>query len=87
MIYIRAEYNYDNKTMEYLLRQYDETYFPKEIENAGKYRYIERNQIMINKSEYCIFYYKEDYSILNKSGTKLALEYAKRSKKNIVIIN
>ena len=94
-IYVRAEYNYNDSVVSYLLEQYEETYFPKEIENAGKYSYVERNQIMINKSDYCIFYYNKDYQPTMKrrlkkglnyqsnSGTKLAFNYATKQKKNI----
>lgn len=65
---------------------------------SGKAGYVERNQAMINDSDYCIFYYNEDYlpeerkrSKRNvsyyqpKSGTALAYAYAKRKKK--VLIN
>ena len=55
-IYVRAEYNYDDNTMVYLLKDYEQTYFPKQIVKAGKYSYVERNLIMINQSEYCVFY-------------------------------
>ncbi|MBQ7880582.1 MAG: hypothetical protein IJ358_01905 [Clostridia bacterium] len=99
-IYVRAEFqNIDKSYEEYLLKSYDETFFPKQIQNAGKFSYVERNQIMIDKSDYCVFYYKENYipptkkankrGLFNKcnSGTKLALDYAKQKKKEIVIIN
>ena len=76
--------------------------FEKEVEHktkytAGKASYVERNRAIIDDSDYCIFYYDENYmsklrqyskdSIYYqpKSGTKLAYEYAKR--KNKVIIN
>ncbi len=65
---------------------------------AGKASYIERNQAMIDNSNYCIFYYNSEYkpSIRKlskkdmgyyqpKSGTALAYKYAKKKKK--VIIN
>ena len=65
---------------------------------AGKASYIERNQAMINDSDYCVFYYNENYQpqmrkrsrrsigyYQPKSGTKLAYYYAKR--KNKVWIN
>ncbi|MBQ8443844.1 MAG: hypothetical protein IJX25_00625 [Clostridia bacterium] len=54
---------------------------------------------MIDDSEYCLFYYDEDYqpekrksskrSVLYyqpKSGTRLAYEYAKRKKKKVINI-
>ena len=61
-IYIRAEYEYispEYKT--YLLKEYDDTYFPDKISGAGKASYVELNQIMIDQSDYCIFYYDKNY--------------------------
>jgi len=66
-IYVRAEYkNIDKKYEDYLLQDYDETFFPHKIENAGRFAYVERNQIMIDKSDYCVFYYKDNYLPQNK---------------------
>lgn len=61
--------------------------------NAGKASYIERNQAMIDDSDYCLFYFNENYSphCSARSGTKIAYDYAlKKAKKEpqkIVIIN
>ena len=68
------------------------------MEKAGKASYVERNQEMINKSDYCIVYYDENYlpprrknsrrdltDYQPKSGTAVAYDYA--MKKNRVIIN
>ena len=63
--------------------------YEKEIEFktkylAGKASYIERNQAMIDDSDFCVFYYNESYIPTNKtnSGTKIAYKYAlKRNKK------
>ena len=49
---------------------------------AGKASYIERNQAMIDDSDYCVFCYDE-CSCLKNSGTKRAYEYAVRKKKVI----
>lgn len=87
-IYVRAEYNYDDNTMDYLLKDYEQTYFPKQIVKAGKYSYVERNLIMINQSEYCVFYYDKYYRVSNKSGTNIAFNYAtKLNKKVFNILN
>lgn len=64
---------------------------------AGKAGYVERNQAMIDDSDFCIFYYDENYQpkprksskqgfnyYVPKSGTKLAYDYAKRKKKQII---
>ena len=80
----------------YLLEGYEETFYPKECKNAGKISYVRRNQAMIDKSDYCIFYYNENYlpprrkktnaDLLDyqpKSGTALAYHYAEQKKKII----
>ena len=64
---------------------------------SGKAQYVERNQAMINDSDFCVFYYNEEYkpplrkqshnslsTYHPKSGTKLAYEYAKQKKKEII---
>ena len=64
---------------------------------SGKAQYVERNQAMIDNSDFCIFYYNEEYkpplrkhsrnalsTYQPKSGTKLAYEYALRKKKEII---
>lgn len=63
---------------------------------SGKASYIERNKAMIDDSDYCLFYYDENYlPPLKKqikqsfchyqpnSGTSLAYKYAKLKKKTI----
>lgn len=60
-IYVRAEYPYiDDEYRNYLLKDYEDTYFPEKIIRAGKASYIERNYAMIEKSKYCIVYYDEN---------------------------
>lgn len=97
-VYVRAEYQYIDKSYEqYLLTYFDETYFPSKIMKAGKSSYVERNYEMIDNSTYCIFYYNENYVPTKRplkneklilpsrnSGTKIAYEYAKRKKKEII---
>ena len=74
----------------------------EEVEHKTKYTsgragYVERNQAMINDSDYCIFYYDENYQpemrkyskrsigyYQPKSGTALAHAYAKQKKKIII---
>lgn len=66
---------------------------------AGRASYIERNYAMINDSDYCVFYFDENYmpdmrkySKRNalyyqpKSGTFLAYNFAKQKKKSIINI-
>jgi len=79
----------------YILENYEDTYMPERIENAGVARYVERNQEMINASDFCVFYYNEEYkpplrkqsrrelsTYQPKSGTKRAYEYAIRKSKD-----
>ena len=82
-VYVRAEYPFINKDYEdYLLEEYEYTYFPEKILGAGRAVYVERNIEIINNSEYCIFYYNVQRT-LEKSGTKKAYDYA--TKKGIKI--
>lgn len=96
-VYVRSCYQFIDEPYEkYLLKSYDETYFPAKIKTAGKYSYVERNFEMIDKSTYCIFYYNTNYcppekvkqdtlqSKMRNSGTKLAYEYAVKKKKIII---
>ncbi len=97
-IYARAEFPYINKEYEeYLLKSYEETYFPQKAINAGKAVYIKRNIEIIDKSDICIIYYNKDYmpplrkaskrNLLEyqpKSGTKTAYEYALKKEKIII---
>ncbi len=93
-IYIRAEYpEISDDYRYYLLKSYDKTYFPEELKSAGKSIYIQRNYIMIEKSDICVTYCKDDYKPIiknyksgqiksKKSGTKIAYDYAdKKTKK------
>lgn len=98
-IYVRSSFQYiDQFYEEYLRRFYEETYFPKRLEKAGKASYVERNYEMIDNATHCIFYYNENYNpsarkkgkegmILRpsgNSGTKIAYAYALRKKKEII---
>ncbi len=98
-VYVRsANQHIDKSYEEYLLQLYEETYFPYQLENAGKCSYIERNYEMIDNSTYCVFYYNEHYTpplkrpskydtllhAKRKSGTKIAYEYATKKGKKII---
>ena len=74
----------------------------REIEHKTKYTsgraaYVERNQALIDMSDFCIFYYDKDYlppmrradkrawsTYQPKSGTALAYKYAQQKKKHII---
>ena len=87
-VYVRAEFPQINESYKvYLLENYEDTYYPEKAEGAGKAVYVERNCTIINESHFCIVYCKEDYSPTNrKSGTKLALNYAIKKNKEIIIL-
>lgn len=86
-VYVRAEFPYISDIYKsYLLTLYDDTYYPEKIKDAGRAVYVRRNFEMIDKSRFCIVYYKESYTHTNrKSGTKIALEYAIEAGKDIII--
>ncbi len=97
-VYVRAEYSEISEDYKnYLLEFYEDTYFPEKIVGAGKCSYVERNYIMIDKSNFCIVYYNPEYKppmrknsnrdlfeYQPKSGTHIAYEYAKKKGVNII---
>ena len=98
-VYVRSGYQHIDKSYEkYLLKYYEETYFPFKLEGAGRYSYVERNYEMINNSTYCVFYYNKNYipplkqeykqdktpQRRRNSGTKIAYDYALKKKKCII---
>ena len=55
-VYVRSQYPYIDKLYkDYLLESYDDTILPNRVEKAGKASYVERNQEMINASDFCVF--------------------------------
>ena len=80
-VYVRSSFaDVDESYLKYLLEFYEETYFPEKIRKAGKASYVERNQEMIDKSDYCICYYDENYKPpLRKRGKKDASGYQPKS--------
>ena len=84
-------------------KDYDGAMMSDRLWSAGKASYVERNQDMIDASDYCVFYYNPQYlppkrkyskrdvcEYQPKSGTALAYEYAwnrKRAQKLVCIIN
>ena len=97
-VYVRASYPFiDESYKRYLLGYYDETYIPDQVIYAGKAAYVERNKYLIDKADVCIFYFNENYqppltlskvkqknSYQQKSGTKIAYDYAVQKKKAII---
>ncbi|MBR5514900.1 MAG: hypothetical protein IKU52_01705 [Clostridia bacterium] len=88
-IYVRAEFPIINESYTaYLLKSYDETYYPKKLHGTGRAAYVERNYEKINKSKYCIIYYNEQNVLAGfKSGTKIALDYAIKKGRNIILLD
>ena len=73
----------------------DEFYFKNKF-TAGRASYVERNQAMIDDSDFCVFYYNQTYKpnkrkyskrsncyYQPKSGTAIAYAYAVKKKKNV----
>lgn len=87
-VYVRAEFPYiDEEYKSYLLKSYEDTYYPEQIIGSGKAVYLKRNQEMINKSFYCIFYFNEEcFPKKRRSGTKAALDYALKNGKEIFTV-
>ena len=85
-IYVRAEFPYINDDyLTYLLKYYDDTYYPEKLHGAGRAAYVERNYEMINNSKYCIVYYDEQNApTTRKSGTKIALDYAIKKGREVI---
>ena len=85
-VYVRAEYPYISEHYKnYLLENYEDTYYPEHIIGSGRAIYIERNYEMINKSHFCVVYYDEQKApTTRKSGTKIALTYAIKQNKTII---
>ncbi|MBR4911065.1 MAG: DUF1273 family protein [Clostridia bacterium] len=85
-VYVRAEYSIiDDGYKGYILKNYEETFYPEKIGGAGKAVYLRRNREMIDRSKYCVFYYDEKKEYANrKSGTKAALRHARKKKRNII---
>ena len=75
-IYVRAEFPIINDDyLAYLLKSYDDTYYPQKLIGAGRAVYVERNREMIDNSRFCIVYYDNaNAPAARKSGTKIALE-------------
>ncbi|MBQ8869557.1 MAG: DUF1273 family protein [Oscillospiraceae bacterium] len=84
-VYVRAEYPFiSDDYKEYLLKNYEYTYYPEKLLGATKSVYVKRNYEMIDNSHFCIVYYEErNLPTTRKSGTKVALEYALKHNKTI----
>ena len=88
-VYVRAEYPHISEQYKnYLLESYEDTYYPEKIMNSGRAAYVERNYEMIDNSQFCIVYYNEqDAPTSRKSGTGIALDYAIKQCKKIIMVS
>ena len=91
-VYVRAKERYlTEERKKELLKIYDDTIMPPDVEKTGRALYVKRNQAMIDASAYCMSYYNSAYQPSSKkSGTEIAFDYArqrKRTGKDITIIN
>ena len=87
-VYVRAEYQYiDEEYKNFILQDYEYTYYPEKILNSGRATYVERNYEMIDNSHYCIVYYDQPNApTTRKSGTKIAFDYAVKKGKQIFLL-
>lgn len=86
-VYVRAEHPViGDDYKKYLLKKYEDTYYPEKILNAGRAVYIERNREMIKRSRFCVVYCKQHKTDRYKSGTEISFNYA-ASLSDRVIIN
>lgn len=80
---------------EVTLKEYEGEEQSKRLARAGKASYVERNEDMLNASDYCVFYYNPQYKPPKRkranadlseyqppSGTALAYEYARKRQIN-----
>ena len=88
-VYVRAEYPYiSERYKNYLLKIYEDTYYPEKIINSGRAAYVERNYEMIDNSRFCIVYYDETNApTTRKSGTMVAFDYAIKIQKCIIMFS
>lgn len=97
-IHYRTDYpDADAYTMQFLLDGYEDSICPDGVAAAGKAAYVERNQAMIQASDFCVFYFNNEYlpasrkeskkaitSYQTKSGTGIAFDYAKAHGRTII---
>ena len=97
-IHYRTDYpDADAYMMQFLLDGYEDSICPDGVAAAGKAAYVERNQAMIQASDFCVFYFNNEYlpasrkeskkaitSYQPKSGTGVAFDYAKAHGRTII---
>lgn len=83
-IFVRAEYDYDFKSVAYLLENYEETFFPDRVRGAGELSYVVRNQVLADMCDVLIVYCDVNYNLPRKKCRNAMLEavYAHRHNKS-----
>ncbi len=80
-IYVRAEYELiSDSYLSYLLQEVDETFYPDNVKNSKQGVYVKRNQYMIDRSDFCVFYFNPQ----TNSGVKTAYTFAQKRKKQLI---
>ena len=82
-----SKYKRRNKSFPY--KCFDDIVYLRDIdETKFKYACVLRNKKLIDESDFCLFYHRQNYSLSNnrRSGTKIAFDYAQEMKKNIILI-
>ncbi len=84
-VYVRAEFEYTTAEYDrYLSTEYEESFFPESVRNAGKAAYVKRNRVMIDMCDRLLVYFDENYAPQRRaSGTRIAVEYARQKRKPI----
>lgn len=75
------------------LNYYDDVKSFKRLDRSGKASYVERNKMLIDDADICLFYFEhkdkcqaEKYLLPRNSGTNIAYNYATKTKKEIINI-
>jgi len=80
-VYVRAEYELiSDSYLSYLLQEVDETFYPDNVKNSKQGVYVKRNQYMIDRSDFCVFYFNPQ----TNSGVKTAYTFAQKRKKQLI---
>ena len=66
--------------MRFLTEGYEDSICPDGIASAGKASYVERNHAMVLASDFCVFYYNENYlPDMRKASKKVLTNYQPKS--------
>lgn len=73
-IHYRTDYpDADAYTMQFLLDGYEDSICPDGVAAAGKAAYVERNQAMIQASDFRVFYFNDEYLPESRKESKKAI--------------